>query len=90
MVSDPNVSSAEVPVPRTVPLCRLPSGARGRVERTDLGHDDCELLRAMGLAEHCVLHVCRSGEPCIVRVNGTRLGLSRKMTRNILVAVEED
>ena len=69
-----------------VPLCQLRTGDHGRVMATEC--DDCELLRAMGMSEHCRLRVCRSGAPCIVEVNSTRLGLSPAMTERILVEVD--
>ncbi|MCP3902469.1 MAG: ferrous iron transport protein A [Planctomycetes bacterium] len=73
---------------RTVPLCQLRPGDRGRVLAQDLCCDDCELLRAMGMGEQSTLRVCRSGEPCIIEVGGTRLGISRAMARRIMVTVE--
>ena len=70
---------------RTVPLSQLRTGDRARLHAADLCCDECELLRAMGMSEDCLLRVCRSGAPCIVEVNTTRLGLSPAMTRRILV-----
>ena len=50
-----------------------------------LGRDDRELLGAMGLTDRSTLRVCRAGEPCIVQVAASRLGLSAAMARSILV-----
>jgi Fe2+ transport system protein FeoA len=47
--------------------------------------DDGELLAAMGLTDRCLLRVCRAGEPCIVQVAGSRLGLAAALARRILV-----
>jgi Fe2+ transport system protein FeoA len=44
----------------------------------------------MGLSENCELLVCRCGEPCIVKINSTRLGLSRAMAEHIFVAPLSD
>jgi len=71
-----------------IPLCAMNPGECGRIVSSRLGENDGELLRAMGMSEHCRLRVCRSGEPCIVQIDSTRLGLSREMTRLILVTVE--
>ena len=71
-----------------VPLCQLRAGDRGRMTGSELTCDDCELLRAMGLTEGCVFRVCRSGEPCIVEVEETRLGLSTAVSQRIYVSVE--
>ena len=70
----------------TIPLCQLRPGDRARMAGSTLCGEDCELLRAMGMSEHCELRVCRSGEPCIVQVNATRLGLSSRLTPFIMVA----
>jgi Fe2+ transport system protein FeoA len=75
---------------KTVPLCQLRPGDRARVHTQDLHCDDCELLRAMGMTEQCTLRVCRGGEPCIIEVSGTRLGLSRAMARRIMVSLEDE
>jgi len=50
--------------------------------------EDCDLLNAMGMTESCEIRVCRRGNPCIVQVNSTRLGLSPGMARNIFVTVQ--
>lgn len=42
----------------------------------------------MGMSEECRIRVCRSGAPCIVEVNATRLGLCPTMTRRIHVTLE--
>lgn len=68
-----------------VPLSCLRDGDRGWLHMTNLCCDDCELLNAMGLTELCEIRVCRMGEPCIVQVNSTRLGLAAALARNILV-----
>jgi Fe2+ transport system protein FeoA len=62
-------------------------GDRGRIDAARLDYDDCELLRAMGMSEACEIEVVRSGATCIVKANATRLGLSRTMSRRILVTV---
>ncbi|MBT8486480.1 MAG: ferrous iron transport protein A [Phycisphaerales bacterium] len=76
--------SADSP-PATVPLCTLRRGTRAIVARTQLDDESCDLLCAMGMTERCELRVCRSGEPCIVQVNNTRLGLCLAMARKIHV-----
>ena len=68
-----------------IPLCQLRPGDRGRLRGANLCGDDCELLRAMGMNEHSEIRVCRTGEPCIIQVNATRLGLSSLIAREILV-----
>ena len=72
--------------PKTVPLTRLRDGERGWLHATELCCEDCELLNAMGLTDQCEIRVCQSGEPCIVQVNATRLGLSGALARKIMVS----
>jgi Fe2+ transport system protein FeoA len=59
-----------------------------RLHSHELATDDCALLRALGLTDHCVLKVCKAGEPCIVQVRTTRIGLSRHVARNLFVIPE--
>jgi Fe2+ transport system protein FeoA len=66
-------------------LTSLRRGQRARLHRADLHCEDCELLNAMGLTERCELRVCRRGEPYIVQVNSTRLGLAASVAGRILV-----
>ena len=70
-------------------LSQMQAGDCGRIHSTAFGSDESELLRAMGICEDCNLRVCRSGSPCIVQVNATRLGLSAVMSCKIVVAVED-
>jgi Fe2+ transport system protein FeoA len=72
---------------RPVPLSTLRGGDRGRLHLAELPCDECELLQAMGLTDQCEVRVCRGGEPCIVQVHATRLGLSASLARRIYVTV---
>ena len=71
-----------------VPLSALPPGTFARVLSNQLTVDDCSLLRALGLTDHCVVRVCKTGEPCIVQVRTTRIGLARSVADGILVQPE--
>lgn len=59
-----------------------------RLHGSDLSAHDCALLRALGLTDRCVLRICKVGEPCIVQVRATRIGLSRSVANGILVVPE--
>jgi hypothetical protein len=39
----------------------------------------------MGVHEHCELRVCKPGEPCIIEVERTRVGLSGPVASRLLV-----
>ena len=78
------------PEPAAVPLTRFRSGQTGTVEGHELGGDEGELLRAMGLRPDCQIKVCRVGTPCIVEVKsdcggGCRIGLAKHVAKRLLV-----
>lgn len=75
---------------QTVPvrLSELAEGQVARLHGADLNPHDCALLRALGLTDHCVMRICKVGEPCIVQVRSTRIGLSRSVADGILVIPE--
>jgi Fe2+ transport system protein FeoA len=86
------VTSAAVAKPpmttAPVSLTQLRAGTMARVHANQLALEDCALLRALGLTDRCLLRVCKAGEPCIVQVKETRIGLSRELARGILVIPE--
>jgi Fe2+ transport system protein FeoA len=69
-------------------LSHLAEGQTARLHGADLSPHDCALLRALGLTDRCVLRICKVGEPCIVQVRATRIGLSRSVANGILVVPE--
>ena len=81
-------SSVEPMASVPVSLAQLRAGTMARVHAAHLAMEDCALLRALGLTERCLLRVCKAGEPCIVQVRQTRIGLSRELARGILVIPE--
>ena len=85
--SNPQNEPLEAPCNRgeVVPLSTLRRGDSATVRRCMLEPQECELLSAMGLRGECRLRVCRAGEPCIVQVDATRLGLSSAMARLVMV-----
>lgn len=69
-----------------VPLSTLPAGERGRfVERHQLATDEACLLAALGLTEGSDFIVRSGGDPCIVDVRATRIGLARSIASRLLV-----
>lgn len=71
-----------------VPLSQLDSGAVGRFQAAHLAKNDSALLRALGLTARSLVRVCKAGDPCIVQVRTTRIGLSREVAEHILVVPE--
>lgn len=73
-----------------VRLVQLGRGERGRMAAADLARDECQLLHALGLTDRCLLQVCKPGDPCIVQVHATRIGLSHRLAEKILVVPAEE
>lgn len=72
-------------VPTPVPLTSCAAGTVVRLHGTELDPHSCDLLRALGLTRQCQLTLCKAGEPCIVQVRSTRIGLSRALANGIFV-----
>lgn len=69
-------------------LSALAPGQTVRLHESHLHPQDCALLRAIGLTDRCVMRICKIGEPCIVQVRATRIGLSRSVADGIMVVPE--
>ena len=80
--------SHRAPENAPVRLSDLSAGQTARLHGADLNAQDCALLRAIGLTDRCVLRICKVGEPCIVQVRTTRIGLSRSVADGIMVVPE--
>ncbi len=78
---------AETQVGAAVPvrLTRLRAGDHGRLHTTRLVAEDREMLRALGLAERRSFRVCKAGDPWILQVRGTRVGISEAVAHRIVV-----
>jgi Fe2+ transport system protein FeoA len=69
-------------------LTHLAVGSSGRLLVAQLLDPECALLSALGLAQGCRFRVCRAGDPWIVQVRATRIGLADAVARKILVVPE--
>lgn len=70
---------------RPVALSSLRKGAVGRVHDSQLDEESVSLLRALGLSVSRRFRLCKTGEPCIVQIGSTRIGVSRAVAARILV-----
>ncbi len=84
------MAMSATPGSRSLPvrLSQLRAGMIARLHSAELAREDCALLKALGLTDQCVLRVCKAGEPCIVQVRSTRIGLSRDVARGLFVVPE--
>ncbi len=71
-----------------VPLLDLAPGATA-VLRQVLDDQSRAVLRSLGLTDGARLRICRLGDPCIIQVRSTRIGLSKVVAQSIYVAVIE-
>ena len=73
----------------TVPLLDLAPGA---IAVLRLVSDDQSrvVLRALGLTDGARLRICRLGDPCIIQVRSTRIGLSKAVAQSVYVTVTQD
>jgi Fe2+ transport system protein FeoA len=69
-------------------LCDLEVGAVARFHEARLDADVRDLLHALGLTPSSRVRLCKAGEPYIVQVRSTRIGLSRAVARAIFVIPE--
>lgn len=66
-------------------LSELSAGTEAILANATCGTDEGPLLRAMGLEPGERVRIARQGEPCIVEVRGTRIGLSRDISCQVQV-----
>ena len=79
------IQRQEVRTAVPIPLSGLPPGASARLVEARVDADTRDLLRALGLTDASRLRVCKHGDPFIIQVRETRLGLSRSVAHGILV-----
>ena len=75
----------EPPSRGAVPLSDLRTGETARVHRAAVDATVAGFLRALGLTHASELRLCKAGEPCIIQVRSTRIGLSRAVAGQIFV-----
>ena len=71
--------------PQPIRLSDLRLGETARVHQTDVEVNVASFLRAVGLTNPSQLRLCKAGEPCIIQVRSTRIGLSRSVAGKIFV-----
>ncbi len=69
-------------------LTDLRPGDVGQLVAADLAAGDRELLSALGLVDHSHFRLCQAGNPWIITVRGTRIGLAEAVARRLRVVTE--
>lgn len=68
-----------------VPLSTLRAGATGRLRDARLDPQSVGLLRALGWSDDDPFRLCKAGDPCIVQVGTTRIGVSGEVAACLFV-----
>ncbi len=74
--------------PHTRTLTELRVGEVGRLEFAELLDADRQLLGALGLVDRSRLRLCKAGDPWIVQVRGTRIGIADVVARRLQIVPE--
>lgn len=67
-----------------VPLTCLAVDTVAQFHGCDLAADEAALLQALGMTDRCRFKVCKIGDPCIVQIRETRIGLATAVAHRIL------
>lgn len=67
-----------------VPLTSVPLGTMVTLHEVR-DSESRSPLRSLGLIDACRMRLCKIGDPCIVQVRSTRIGLSRAVARCVFV-----
>jgi Fe2+ transport system protein FeoA len=68
-----------------VRLTEVPEGTVVRLHDSLLDAALRSQLRALGLTDGSTMRICKRGDPCIVRVRMTRIGMARTIAAQLLV-----
>jgi Fe2+ transport system protein FeoA len=71
-------------------LAAMPEGLPARITTVEAATEDLRRLEVMGLCAGRTVEVVQAGDPLIVRVLGTRIGLASVLARSILVVAEQE
>ena len=81
----PLIHDAPISSGSPIQLTALAEGTAVRFHSSDLKADDFALLEALGMTRRCRLRICKVGDPWIVQVRETRIGLAASVARQLLV-----
>ena len=75
---------------RVIRLSEVPEGATVRLHDMHLDPQSRLQLRGLGLTDRSPLRVCKQGEPCVVQVRTTRIGVSGSIAQEVFVVIGGD
>ncbi|HPK01493.1 MAG TPA: FeoA family protein [Candidatus Sumerlaeota bacterium] len=79
------MSSATLESPGLVPLAGLGKRARGTIRLLEMAGDELNRLAGFGICMGRTVELIKRGDPLILRVYGTRIGLSARLAQCIHV-----
>jgi Fe2+ transport system protein FeoA len=71
-------------------LDRLKPGRCGTVREVQAGEEEIDRLKAMGICQGRKVMLVRAGDPLILRVLGSRIGLSARLAARVSVSACAD
>lgn len=69
----------------SLPLCQLPTGAKGRIHLITGDAGFCQRLRELGFGESALVTKIRGQGPILCQVNGARIALGHAAAAHIVV-----
>ena len=75
---------------RVLRLSDVPEGSTVRLYDTHLDAQSRRQLRGLGLTDASPLRVCKQGEPCVVQVRTTRIGISASIAQQVIVLMADE
>ena len=71
--------------PAEIQVDQLPRHCFGLIQRIDAPGDDAERLMAMGICAGRTVEMIKSGDPLIIKVFASRIGLSARLAEHVFV-----
>lgn len=71
-----------------ISLCDLPAGTIGRVDAVSLDAEFASRMAGLGISVGRQVRVVRRGEPLVVQVYGTQIGLARSLAEHVFITTE--
>jgi ferrous iron transport protein A len=78
-------TSMPVTQPARLPLAEIRAGEAAIIVGIDAGELSAKRLADLGFVPGVRIEMVRRGAPCIVRIDGTRIGLGKQLQRAILM-----
>lgn len=86
-MSPPDTTSPAPARQAAIPLDQLPLHACAVVHHVEASDDDMHRLMTLGICAGRRIELVQKGDPMILRVFGSRLGVSARLAKRVLVAV---